>query len=135
MVALTAPRVVSEKAGVTSTAPVAADVVIYGGAVTVSEDGLAKPGKTGLGLIVLGIADATADNSGGADGAKSITTRRGTFRLFNLATDAVTAADIGKPCFLVDDHTVAKTHGGSTRSQAGAVIDLDAQGVWVRLGC
>jgi len=67
MVALTAPRVVSEKAGVTSTAPVAADVVIYGGAVTVSEGGLAKPGKTGLGLIVLGIADATS-LAGGALG-------------------------------------------------------------------
>jgi len=72
--------------------------------------------------------------AGGAEWRHEHHTRRGTFRLFNLATDAVTAADIGKPCFLVDDQTVAKTHGGNTRSQAGAVIDLDAQGVWVRLG-
>ncbi|BAF88146.1 hypothetical protein AZC_2148 [Azorhizobium caulinodans ORS 571] len=134
MVALTTPRIPPEKAGATSTAPVAAGVLIHGGAITVMEAGLAVPGKTAAGLIVLGIADATADNSGGANGALSVTTRRGTFAFQTLATDAVLPADIGKPCFLVDDQTVARTSAGNTRSEAGTVIDVDAQGVWVRLG-
>ena len=47
------------------------------------------------------------------------------------AADAITLADIGKDCFIVDDQTVAKTDGAGTRSRAGRVFDVDADGVWV----
>jgi hypothetical protein len=40
-------------------------------------------------------------------------------------------ADVGKQCYLVDDQTVAKTDGTNTRSPAGFVRDVDADGVWV----
>jgi hypothetical protein len=33
--------------------------------------------------------------------------------------------------FIVDDETVAKTNGSSTRSVAGICRGVDAQGVWV----
>ena len=36
--------------------------------------------------------------------------------------------------YIVDDQTVAKTNGSSTRSAAGTIVDVDAQGVWVRVG-
>ena len=49
----------------------------------------------------------------------------------SAATDAITLADIGKDCFIVDDQTVAKTDGSGTRSRAGRVFDVDADGVWV----
>ena len=37
-------------------------------------------------------------------------------------------------CYVVDDETVAKTNGTNTRSRAGVVVDVDAQGVWVTTG-
>jgi hypothetical protein len=43
--------------------------------------------------------------------------------------------NVGKPCYMVDDQTVAKTDGttggAATRSPAGWVRDVDADGVWV----
>ena len=134
MTALSAPRLATEKAGDTSTAPVAADTKIWQGALVVMEGGVAKPGKTALSLVVLGIAGETVDNSGGAAGAKKVTTRRGVFRFVNLAADALTEADIGKDAYLVDDQTVAKTAATNTRSVAGTVIDVDAVGAWIRVG-
>ena len=134
MTALSAPRLVSEKAGITSTAPVAAATTIFQGALVVMEGGVAKPGKTALSLVVLGIADETVDNSGGIAGAARVTTRRGIFRFANLGSDALTEADIGQDAYLVDDQTVAKTAATNTRSIAGKVIDVDAVGAWVRVG-
>ncbi len=134
MTALTAPRLVSEKAGLTSTAPVAAATTILQGALAVMDGGVAKPGFTGLNLVVLGLSEETVDNSGGTAGAKNVTTRRGCYRFVNLASDALTSADIGKDAYLVDDQTVAKTSGANTRSIAGKVIDVDAIGAWIRVG-
>ena len=42
------------------------------------------------------------------------------------------ATDVGKPCFIVDDHTVAKTDGTGTRSIAGFIEQVDDQSVWLR---
>ena len=51
------------------------------------------------------------------------------------ALDAlVTRADIGKPCFVADDETVARTSPNNTRPRAGIVDDLEDAGVWVRVG-
>lgn len=136
MTAMSGPRVPVEKEGRTSTAPVKASTTIYQGALVVMDSGLAIPGKTGTGLIALGLAEETVDNKG-ANGAASVTARRGTFHFFNSsAADAITSADIGKQCFIVDDQTVAKTNGGepATRSAAGTVIDVDPRGVFVRIG-
>lgn len=59
--------------------------------------------------------------------------REGTFRYANSASgDLIATADIGTVCYIVDDQTVAKTDGTSTRSPAGVVVDVDALGVWVR---
>lgn len=132
MTALTAARLVQEKEGVHSTAPVKAATTIFQGALTVMAAGLAVPGSTATGLAPIGVAVETVEN-GGADGARNVTTKRGTFKFHNLLADAIAAADIGQPCFIVDDQTVAKTDGTGTRSQAGTVIDVDSDGVWVRI--
>jgi hypothetical protein len=60
--------------------------------------------------------------------------RRGVLQFANSAsTDLVTRADIGKSAYMVDDQTVAKTSGSNTRSVAGIIRDVDAQGVWVEV--
>lgn len=135
MTAMSGPRVPIEKEGRSSNPPVKGSTTIHQGALVVMESGLAIPGKVGTGLTAIGIAEESVVNSG-ADGAKRVVTRRGTFKFFNSAdADEVTAADIGKDCFVVDDQTVAKTNGTNTRSAAGAVIDVEADGgVFVRLG-
>jgi len=114
--------------------PVAAAKKIYAGALVVlNATGYAEPGSTATTLTAAGRAEAQVDNSSGADGALTITVRRGVFRFSNHA-DAVTRTEIGKSCYIVDDQTVAKTSGTSTRSVAGKVIDLDTSGVWVEVG-
>lgn len=139
MTAMSGPRVPVEKEGRTSTAPVKGATTIHQGALVVNDAGNAAPGRTATGLIALGIAEESVVNEG-ANGAKSVTVKRGTFKFFNSAGEQeITAADIGKQCFIVDDQTVAKTDGAdapdpATRSAAGTVIDVDADGVFVRVG-
>ena len=76
-----------------------------------------------------------ANNGSGSAGDINVETERGVFRFENSASaDAITRAEIGDTAYIVDDQTVAKTNGSSTRSAAGTIVDVDAQGVWVRVG-
>lgn len=110
---------------------VAAGVVIHEGALVVLAAGLAQPGATATDLVSVGVAQERIDNSAGAAAARSVRVGREISRFDNLATDAVSAADIGTTCYVVDDCTVARTSASDTRSTAGNVYDVDAQGVWV----
>lgn len=102
-----------------------------GGLICLDAAGWAVPGATAVGLIAVGRAEETVVNSG-ANGAKNIEVRRGVFRWKNSAAgDLITRAEIGDNCYIVDDETVAKTDGTGTRSIAGKIRDVDAQGVWV----
>lgn len=136
MAALSADRNTPEAAGDVQSYPVKAATVIYGGAfVALDASGNAQGGATATTLIAAGRAEERVDNSAGAAGAKSVRVRRGVFRWNNSAAgDAITAAEIGDDCYIVDDNTVAKTNGGATRSVAGKIVQVDAKGVWVRTG-
>jgi hypothetical protein len=113
---------------------VAAAAVFFAGAIACrSATGFATPGAVATTLKALGRAEENVDNTGGANGAKTLRIKKGVFRFANSAAgDLIAAADIGNDCFIVDDQTVAKTNGGATRSIAGKVFDVDAQGVWVK---
>ncbi len=113
--------------------PVKASTLIYAGALVCSDSsGRAVPGGTAGAVLARGRAEEHADNSSGADGDISVRVRRGRFRWDNSSSgDAIAAADVGNPCFVVDDHTVAKTIGAGNRIVAGNIVDVDAQGVWV----
>jgi hypothetical protein len=113
--------------------PVAASVNIYAGAlVALTSAGYATKGQTATGLKGVGVAQAPADNTAGADGAIGVKVRRGCFRFANsTAADALGVADVGNDCYMVDDQTVAKTSASNTRSVAGKVRDVDSSGVWV----
>lgn len=136
MAALTADRNTPTRTAELIELPAAADKKFFAGALAALDaNGRATPGAVATTLKGLGRVEAFADNTGGAAGAITVKIRRGTFRWGNSASgDAITAADIGADCYIVDDQTVAKTSGGDTRSVAGKIMDVDANGVWVRSG-
>lgn len=113
--------------------PIKGGSTIFGGSlVCLNAAGLAIAGITALGLTAVGRAEHR--RSAVVDGDTNVRTRRGVLQFANSAAgDAITRADIGKPAYVVDDQTLAKTNGGGTRSAAGTIRDVDAQGVWIEL--
>lgn len=136
MVALTADRATPDRKGEVLELPAAAAKKFFAGALgALDAAGRATPGATATTLKGLGRIETYVDNSAGAAGAVNVRIRMGCFRWANSTSgDLITTADIGADCFIVDDQTVAKTNGGTTRSVAGKVVDVDALGVWVRSG-
>lgn len=116
--------------------PVAAGKKIYAGSLVAKDaSGNATPGAVATTLLGMGRAEEYVDNSAGGAGDVSVKIRKGVFCFANSAAgDAITRAEIGKDCYIVDDQTVAKTDGGSTRSIAGRIEDVDTTGVWVNFG-
>lgn len=133
MAALTGDRDTKARSGDRRSFPVAANAVIYAGAmVAIGADDLAVPMATATTLRGVGRAERRADNTGGADGDIRVEVGGEIYRFANsVAGDLITLADIGEPCYGVDDQTVALTDGTGTRSVAGTIHDVDAQGVWV----
>jgi hypothetical protein len=114
---------------------VKASTKVWAGALTVLNAGYAAGGTAATGLVAVGRAEHFADNSAGANGDIKVRVRSGVFQFANSASaDLIAVTEIGKDCYIVDDQTVAKTDGSATRSIAGKVQDVDAQGVWVAIG-
>lgn len=136
MAALTKARNTPERGIDIFEEPVKAATKIYAGSlVCLDASGWAVPGAAATTLIAMGRAEADADNSSGADGDIKVRIKRGRFRWANSSsTDAIARTEIGKDVYIVDDQTVAKTNGSSSRSRAGKVVGVDSQGVWVATG-
>lgn len=134
MTALTQDRNTLRRDGNQMEPPVAAATKIYGGSIVcINAAGYAVPGATSTTLKAAGVAEDRADNSAGAAGDIRVRVRKGVHRFANSATtDQIGLADIGSDCYVVDDQTVAKTSATNTRSVAGKVFDVDADGVWVK---
>jgi hypothetical protein len=109
------------------------NTVIYAGAlVALTAAGYLTPGAAATTLKPVGRANETKDATGIASGAQTVSVEAGIFAWANSsAGDAITIADIGNVCYIVDDQTVAKTDGSGARSAAGIVFDVDSDGVWV----
>ena len=133
---LTAPRDTRRRDGVTNHRALAAGARIFAGAlVALNAAGFLVRGSEALNLRADGVARESVDNTGGLDGAKLCKVEPGVYHFENsAAADAITRADIRNDCFIVTDQRVARTNGGNTRSIAGRIVDVDAQGVWVRVG-
>ena len=133
MTALTQDRNTSRRDGNQVEPPVAATTRIWGGSIVcINAGGYAVPGATATTLKAVGVAESRADNSAGAAGEIRVRLRKGPHHFANSASaDLISLADIGADCYIVDDQTVAKTSGTNTRSVAGKVFDVDADGVWV----
>lgn len=144
MAALTAPRATIQK-GVNKVVfdslevQLKANAVVFDGALIVLTGGYGKPGVTGTGLIAAGVAQLVPElpsiTAGTSDGATTIRVTQGVFKMNNSAsTDLIAQINVGQPCYVVDDNTVALTSGGGTRSLAGTIMEVDSQGVNVSIG-
>jgi hypothetical protein len=133
MTALSQDRMTPQRSGDNRTLPIKAATKVYAGSMgAIDANGLLVPMSTSTTLKGVGRVERTVNNAG-ANGALSADVKPGIFRWGNSsAGDLITLADIGNDCYGVDDQTVAKTNGGTTRSVAGKIHDVDAQGVWVK---
>jgi hypothetical protein len=115
--------------------PVAAGTAIYRGMQVALNAGYLEPATEALGLVAVGRASQNIDNSAGLAGARNCDVDRGTF-LWNNApgADAITLADNGAVCYMLDDQTVARTDGGGARSAAGRVRMMETQPLLTTLG-
>ena len=132
---LTADRNTKRRDGVLYSDPVAAATRLFAGSIVcLDASGNAVPGATATTLTARGVAQEQVDNRDGAAGDRRVESRRGVFPFANSASaDEITRADIGNSAYIVDDETVAKTDGTSTRSVAGVIRDVDDSGVWVEI--
>ncbi len=137
MTASTQERLAATRPGLLLSLPVKAGAVILQGCVVVALAGVAIDGRAATTraelstMLVVGLATSSV-TGGVVDGDMSVTVDPTAALLANSAAgDALTAADIGKLCFLADNQTVAKTIGGGARPIAGKVIEVTSQGVWV----
>lgn len=138
MTALSAERVDSKRRdGSLRSYAVAASTTIYKGAmVATNSSGYLVPASTATTLTVLGVAMENGNNASGSAGdIECQVWVKGVWQMKNSAdSDEITIAEIGDACYAVDDQTVAKTDGGTTRSVAGVIDDVDSDGVWVQFG-
>jgi hypothetical protein len=132
MTALTADRNTPRRVGTQYNDPVAASTEIFAGSIVVLDaSGNAEPGSAATGKTARGVAQAHVNNTGAA-GAKTIDTEPGIFRFAN--DGSVARAHIGGTAYIVDDQTVADNDDTGSRSAAGTIMDVDSDGVWVKIG-
>jgi hypothetical protein len=105
---------------------------IFAGSIVCRDaDGYAVPASDSAGLKVMGRAEFNVDNTAGADGAVIVLVREGVYR---FSGSGLTAADAGKPCFIVDDQTVSVAPTANS-VLAGIVVDVEsAAEPWVEMG-
>lgn len=132
MVALSQDRNTPRLEGDERVGTLGANQLCYAGAILMrNATGDLIEGATATGSFGAGVA--LERKASVAAGAETIRYRPGIFHFANSAAgDAIAKADIGTVCYIVDDQTVAKTNGTNTRSPAGVVDSVDANGVWVR---
>lgn len=122
--------------------PVAAATTIYLGALVatlIGGSGYATNATADNTYRVVGVAAVRAENTTaagyGAAGDISVEVERGVFPFANSSSvDAVTAADVGELCYVVDNNTVARTSSGGLRPVAGYVSRIENGMVWVEIG-
>lgn len=117
---------------------VAANTTCYAGGLTATNAaGALIPASDTAGIAVQGRAARQMVNATGA-AAKVVpaaAVEAGVFLYDNAGANGVTAADLGKNCFVVDDHTVGKTAATVNGIVAGTVDAIETGGVWVRVNC
>lgn len=101
--------------------PVLTNVKIFKGTlVVIDAAGLAKPAVNAAGQKVVGVADAQADNTGGASAAIRVIVRSGVYR---FAASSITQAMVGQMMYVVDDQTFDDAIG-TAGIKAGRLVDF-----------
>ena len=128
MVKTTQSKTIKRRSGDKIALTVKSGETIYGGALVMLDGAEAIDAKTVANKMTVGIAVADAK------GGEVVEVETGVFAFANsTSTDTLTKADIGNNAFVIDNQTIAKTDGSSARSIAGTVVDVDADGVWIRI--
>ena len=132
MTALTENRSTKQMAAGDRSGLLGANQTIYSGALLMRNvAGQLIKGATATGSFGVGRTEVAGSST--TAGVTAHPFREGVFQYANSAAgDLIATADIGTVCYIVDDQTVAKTSATNTRSPAGVVVDVDANGVWVR---
>ena len=133
MTALSSPYDARRKDGALLASAVAAGAHVFkGGLLTVaSATGLAQPGADAAGQVFAGVAYESADNTGGAAGAKTVRILK--TGVFTYAKTSAAQTDVGKTVFLVDDNTVS-TAATTDNIACGVVVGVpDSAHVQIRI--
>lgn len=122
-----------------------AGVQAFAGGLAMLASGHLRPAREGQGADnaakaadaalcrVVGLFEADV-KGGAANGDVRADLRAGCFPFANSAAgDAITEAEVGRACYVIDDQTVAKTNPNATRPVAGCVIEVRDGLVWVEI--
>jgi predicted RecA/RadA family phage recombinase len=121
MAALTQDRATPYREGIEIEFPVAASAKIYAGSlVCANAQGFAVPATDTAGLKFLGVALEQVNNTGGANGAKSLRLRRTGVFEFNAAS--ITQAMVGDPMYVKDDNTFDDAAGCTNDIRVGVLM-------------
>ena len=134
MPALTNDRLTPSRNAEYADFPVRANNVIYSGALVAlitsgTGAGNAVPASDTLGRVILGVAQARADNSQGADGATRVIVAFNRAFKFNPA-GSFTPADIGRCVYAVSDNEVSLSPQANG-VKVGKLLAIEPDGVWV----
>ncbi|MDQ2688400.1 MAG: hypothetical protein M3Y28_11105 [Armatimonadota bacterium] len=133
MTALTAAFDAKRKDGKLIAYPLGAAKTIFKGALAVaaSATGLTQTATDASGVVFVGVAHETVDNSAGGAAAKSIRVEKA--GVFTYAKTGAALTDIGKTALIVDDNTVS-TAATTNNVACGVVVGIvDAAHVQVRI--
>jgi hypothetical protein len=134
MPALTNDRLTPSRNAEYADYPVRANTIIYSGALVAlitsgAGAGNAVPASDAANRAILGVAQARADNSQGADGAMRVVVAFNRAFKFNLSGSAA-PGDIGRCVYAVDDNTVSLSPG-TNGVKVGKLLAIESDGVWV----
>jgi hypothetical protein len=138
--ALTADRKYTERGVQDRNFPVKGNVCCWANGLVAVEvaTGLLKPAGGAGGAAtdaIVGWARFRADNRGGANSAISCeVTKIGARPMNNSAGgNTITLADVGKPCYAVDDQTLSLTDQSGALAYAGIIHNVTELGVWLEV--
>jgi hypothetical protein len=120
---------------------IAANTTIYNGAlVAANANGELRPAADVANVTVVGVAQQQMANPTGAAARPSNGRRAkvaaGCFKFATTGGNALTAADIGKNAYVLDDQTVVRQAGTTNSIVAGVVDSIDSDGgIWVKVNC
>ncbi len=101
---------------------------IYAGAMVSVVGGYATPGADTAAHTFIGRAEATVDNSSGADGDKEIEVSTGVFK---YGVSGITQANVGADATIVDDQTLGLAAATTNDIVAGRIEEIDSDGAWI----
>ena len=126
MTAITAGRAYKTQAVGRRSHPIAADIKLLKGAMCFNNATGLVDMTSGDGLKCLGVSPGDQDNAGGAASAFRAELAYG--EIFDFAigadADALVDADVGASVYAIDNATVGKTSGTSSRSVAGTLVEI-----------